>query len=652
MGEERNTRSKAKAADDRGASAGRRRGRNTTFKSQAYNSELDPIEPSELVDPESTGSHLDAPEGFYQATAMLDKGELLGELADLAEVPDTRAAVETDQAAPRGLRLIIVAGPDIGTEWAFKQPEVVMGRDEECEIMMNDIAVSRRHARIALEGSHFVLTDLSSGNGTFLNGVRIEKEALASGDEIVIGERTLRFVELNEAPSTAAAHPIPQSFGDEPEVGSVPNVSAVKEPALKQSQVKVDAVPSEEGPVEKGSLKAPVAGKAKPAPGSALKRVVIFAVLGVLVLGAAGVGFWQYRRMAAEKEAVAKIERAKIEFLQGIELVKARRFGDAMWLFERVLAVRTDYSPAQEYRAHCEKELAVWKALEAAKLLALAQKYFEALGMLEAIKDETAYREEIERAKKTYARAISEIYLRDARSKLEAGDYDAAMDLAMSALGQTPALEAAQALRDEIEDAKRAQNVPKQKREEIPPELMRAVALYKNEQIGAAIDAAEAAGGPNASTYVARMKRMKQLLADAEVAHKKKAAAELLRIAPAALEIDQQVGGQDGKVRGKLKRFYADGLYLKGIEAYAEKDFVRAYQLLSDALKQQPGHALSESRLAELTRKARDLYYEGYVMKDSNAAETRKIFKRLTQMTRPDNQYHKLASKWLAANGG
>jgi hypothetical protein len=651
MSEERNTRSKAKAADDRGASQGRRPGRNTTFKSHAYKSELDPIEPSDLVDPDSTGAHLDAPQGFYQATAMLDKGELLGELADLAEVPDTRAAVETDQSAPRGLRLIIVAGPEIGTEWGFKQPEVVMGRDEECEIVMNDIAVSRRHARISLEGSHFVLTDLSSGNGTFLNGVRIEKELLASGDEIVIGERTLRFVELNEAPPTAAAHPIPQSFGDEPEVGSVPRVSAVKEPAMKASQVRVDAVPVEEGPIEKGSLKAPVAKK-QTAQGAALRRVVLLAVAGVVVLAALGAGFWYYRRAAAEKEAAALIERAKTEFLQGIELVKARRFGDAMWLFERVLAVRADYAPAQEYRVHCEKELAVWKALESARLLALSQKYFEALAMLEALKDETAYREEIERAKKTYARAISELYLRDARSKLEAGDFDGAMDLAMSALGQTPSLEAAQALRDEIEDAKRAQNAPVKKKEEVPPELLRAVALYKNEQIGAAIDAAEAAGGPNASTYVARMKRMKQLLADAEVAHKKKAAAELLRIAPAALEIDQQIGGQDGKVRGKLKRFYADGLYLKGIEAYAEKDFVRAYQLLSDALKQQPGHALSESRLAELSRKARDLYYEGYVMKDSNAAETRKIFKRLTQMTRPDNQYHKLASKWLAANGG
>ncbi len=243
--------------------------------------------------------------------------------------------------------------------------------------------------------------------------------------------------------------------------------------------------------------------------------------------------------------------------------------------------------------------------------------------------------------------------LKEARAKLAAGDFDGALEIVELALGQAPSLQAAQALRGEIEDQRREAMKPKPKpKEVIPPELLRAVALYKNDQIGAAIDAAEAAGGANAQAYVARMKRMKQLVAEADVAHRKKAAGELLRIAPAALEIDQQIADGDGKVRTKLKGYYADGLYLKGIEAYQDKDFVRAYQLLNDALKQKPGHQLSETRLAELSRKARDLYYEGYVLKDSNPAETKKVFKRLTQMTKPDNQYHRLAEKWLAANGG
>src|SRR5262245_60957801 len=104
MSEERNTRSKVKAEDGRGGSVGRRPGRVSTFKSKAQSDELDPIQPQDLMDGDGSSAAIDAPEGFFQATAMLDKGELLGELADLAQVPDTRASVEADQT-PKGCRL-------------------------------------------------------------------------------------------------------------------------------------------------------------------------------------------------------------------------------------------------------------------------------------------------------------------------------------------------------------------------------------------------------------------------------------------------------------------------------------------------------------------------------------------------------------------
>jgi hypothetical protein len=150
----------------------------------------------------------------------------------------------------------------------------------------------------------------------------------------------------------------------------------------------------------------------------------------------------------------------------------------------------------------------------------------------------------------------------------------------------------------------------------------------------------------------ARIERVKALLADAGSAHQKKAAAELLRIAPAALELDQQLARGGGKTRETMRGYYADGLYLKGVEAYAEKDDVRAFKLLGQALGVQPGHKLAETRLAEITGKAREVYYEGYALKDTDVEGARRIFRRLTQMTRPDNPYHKLAARWLAAHGG
>src|SRR5262249_27268279 len=279
-----------------------------------------PLEPSDLLDPEATGAS-NLPEevdGFYQPTAMLDKGELLGELAEIAkDVPDTRAAVEAE-APPKGCRLIIVAGPDIGTEWGFKQPEIVIGRDEECELVMPDIGVSRRHAKITLESNRFVLTDFGSGNGTYLNGVRIQREELASGDEIVIGERTLRFVELNEAPATAAAHPIPEVLASEPIIGSASKVPLAHDPALgKPSQVDVGAVPRVDGPEKGGSLRAHAhTGSKQPAQGAALRKVVV-AIGAVVFLAALAAGGWLYLRKSNERtQEVARVERSKREFLQ------------------------------------------------------------------------------------------------------------------------------------------------------------------------------------------------------------------------------------------------------------------------------------------------------------------------------------------------
>lgn len=647
----------------RSTSAGRRQGRNTTFATRAYE-EGDASgahRPRDLMEPGGTGGALVDPniDGFRAPTALFDKGQFLGELAELDGAPDTRAQVEAEPSPPRGCRLIIVAGPDLGMEWAFKVPEVVIGRDEDCELPLSDIAVSRRHARLELEGNGFVLVDLSSGNGTFLNGVRVAREPLSPGDEITVGERTFRFVELNEAPPTAAAHPVPRSLGHEPSVGVVPSVEDEDgfEPLGRASQVDVKAAPELEPQL--GSAKAPVVPAPKkqgqPQAGRALRSTAI--VVGVLVLVlalVAGGVVWHLQGKGREAEA-QRLILARIHFLQGIELVKQRRFGDAVTLFDRVLLARPGYDRALEYKAHAEKELEAWRVLEASRAAAAAGRFVEAIETLKGVPAESAYTQDAADLIRGHHRAIAMGLVAEARGKLASGDLDGALELVRLALERSPELQAAKSLEIEIQNAKDERSKPVVRvkpRQEIPPILMRAAALYKNGQVAAAIDAAEAAGGSEAKEWAARMERVKILLAEAQSAHKKKAAGELLRIAPAALEIDQQIAGGEGRVKERLDGYYADGLYLKGIEAYQEKDDVRAFKLLSQALAVQPGHKLAETRLAEITGKARDIYYEGYSLKDTNAAETRRIFKRLTQMTRPDNPYHKLAAKWLASNGG
>jgi hypothetical protein len=74
--------------------------------------------------------------------------------------------------------------------------EVALGRSRECEVRLPDADTSRRHAKIVCSDGRFVLHDLASTNGTFVNGERIEQRELAPGDRIEIGANTVTFCEV------------------------------------------------------------------------------------------------------------------------------------------------------------------------------------------------------------------------------------------------------------------------------------------------------------------------------------------------------------------------------------------------------------------------------------------------------------------------
>ena len=68
---------------------------------------------------------------------------------------------------------------------------VRIGRAPECELVLKDNRVSRRHARLAARDGVLVLTDLGSTNGTRVNGNRVTEVVLGAGDRVQIGETSL-----------------------------------------------------------------------------------------------------------------------------------------------------------------------------------------------------------------------------------------------------------------------------------------------------------------------------------------------------------------------------------------------------------------------------------------------------------------------------
>lgn len=70
---------------------------------------------------------------------------------------------------------------------------ITIGREASSALVLNDARVSRKHARVEFENGMWVICDLNSSNGTFVNRIRISKQALHPGDQIQIGEAVLVF---------------------------------------------------------------------------------------------------------------------------------------------------------------------------------------------------------------------------------------------------------------------------------------------------------------------------------------------------------------------------------------------------------------------------------------------------------------------------
>jgi pSer/pThr/pTyr-binding forkhead associated (FHA) protein len=83
--------------------------------------------------------------------------------------------------------------------------EYGIGRHRDNRIQLNDLGVSAHHARIFRGPDGYVVEDLKSRNGTWLNGTRIFHSILKNADEIRVGATDLRFELLFDAPAAPAA---------------------------------------------------------------------------------------------------------------------------------------------------------------------------------------------------------------------------------------------------------------------------------------------------------------------------------------------------------------------------------------------------------------------------------------------------------------
>lgn len=93
-------------------------------------------------------------------------------------------------------QFVMRSGPTPGATYSLEGDQLVIGRDSSSGIAINDAEVSRKHARLNFQGGKYVIEDLGSTNGTFVNGQRIAGAAvLKSGDVVSLGEQIVLLYE-------------------------------------------------------------------------------------------------------------------------------------------------------------------------------------------------------------------------------------------------------------------------------------------------------------------------------------------------------------------------------------------------------------------------------------------------------------------------
>ncbi|HEV7978138.1 glycogen accumulation regulator GarA [Amycolatopsis sp.] len=90
--------------------------------------------------------------------------------------------------------LVVKRGPNAGSRFLLDVDTTSAGRHPDSDIFLDDVTVSRRHAEFRREGGEFVVIDVGSLNGTYVNREPVDQAVLAGGDEVQIGKFRLVFL--------------------------------------------------------------------------------------------------------------------------------------------------------------------------------------------------------------------------------------------------------------------------------------------------------------------------------------------------------------------------------------------------------------------------------------------------------------------------
>ena len=382
---------------------------------------------------------------------------------------------------PGAAVLHIIGGNDRGEQHELDRPESRIGRGTDQDVVLADIAVSRRHVTILAEGPRFRLKDLGSGNGSLVNGQRVDSVILNDGDQIEIGNTLMRFDHAASRPVSAGVRPVappppvaqlappapsaaglaggysnsPSSLGPPNAYGAPPPAYPHGYPSGPPGYPPPPSYPPIFGPDASASgqgqgSNAPLGVSSGAAPSysppvgvrgrdaasfiaTPTGKAAVFGGLGLVSL----VGLIVILTRTVLAAAPTPNNEAEDFYRQGLRLFAAGDYELARTKFNDVVQLAADAPEPRRYARLCDHEMAAKSSLKNAERALVNRRFTEAVRALDAVDSTSVYYDQASRQRRDAAPNAAKEMIDEAR-RISADNPDEARGRLKAALELDP----------------------------------------------------------------------------------------------------------------------------------------------------------------------------------------------------------------------
>ncbi len=531
-----------------------------------------------------------------------------------------------DPEVTKEYRLLVI--DPSGEEWAYPvKGELMIGRAPDNQIVLKDRAVSRHHLAVNTDGTRYWFKDLGSGNGTQVNGEYLDEGWLVGGEEILIGNSKIYFLQ--------------------------PDIEPPKE--LLEGEKPEDK--KEEGAEGEGQEKGEEEDKKTSKSNLGLILILLFFAFGSM----GGVGWFVYQKFFAKKaEEDPELQKKKASKLldEGRALLRQKRWKEAEGVFKEAVAILPIedplYKSAVKYMRIATNELKAKRLYEKAEELYIEEDDPKrALSVLKKIsKDSDIYEKAKKLKRKIWKKDVLPL-VKEAKLLIEVNKLDAALQKLKKALDIAPTLREAKELIKKIKSGEI--KAKEEKKEESKPvrrktgsvSFREGLDLYRSGNYARAVvffRRLEGRAGSRRIRRKARIYRKAVLRFQEGLSAGKRAASRgqidrAIRYLSQALSADRTLGGYHrSKIAPLLSKLLAKRgeRYLRmGNTSAAARDLKRAIALNSRNTR-------AHLAIKKLRGKAKGLIEEAEVLLDvDKEAAKKRLYKAKALLSPSDPLYSK-----------